>query len=118
MQVPNPLHTSSVQTLASEEHSCPNEAMQLSASSLHTSKHSPSPVHGSPLWMAHPPPTQESLPLQNKPSSHGTFEVEKTHPSEALHDSIERGLGREQPTVSRTCIASGAGLPMAECSRH
>jgi hypothetical protein len=74
-QAPAPSHVSaSVQSLSVElPQEVPAATRHESAASLHTSAHSPPPVHGSPEWLEHVPPLHVSVPLQNSPSLHGAL---------------------------------------------
>jgi hypothetical protein len=92
VQVPNPLHTSSVHTLLSLVHVAPLSARQLSTDSLQMFWHTAPPVHGSPLWIEQLLPPQVSLPLQNRPSLHGDEFALCRHVPDALQMSVVHTL--------------------------
>jgi hypothetical protein len=116
-QTPAPSQTSSVHRLRSSVQRVPGGSTHRSVSSWQP-LHSP-PAHGSPLWSVQRPFRHVSLPLQNRPSSHGMPSGSMTQvegaPVQRAHSSTRHSALQPSPPAplpsSHSSSASMAPSP-------
>src|SRR5262245_28310140 len=101
MQLPAPLHRSTVQGFPSLEQAAVAGSTQLWAASLHVCGQMGPPAHGLPACVLHAPPLQVSAPLQNSPSLQGAVLLVWTHAPAALQWSSVHGL----PSLVQVALA-------------